>query len=124
MNLGKAPYVLNEQKEICLSLKPILPGWLFAKKEARVRFLTHQDKWKEFLLPKNSYAFNFNSGTLVVYHNPKLKDTFEGKGIKPKEILLTYTNHKTEKVLSALIPPGLTKDIREDKVERIDLYYS
>ena len=124
MNLGKNPYVMNEQKEICLSLKPVLPGWLFAEKEAKVRFLTHQDKWKEFLLPKNSYAFNLNSGTLVVYHNPKRRDTFEGKGIKPSEIYLTYTNSKTKKVLSAIIPPELTKDIRADKVERIDLYYS
>ena len=61
-----------KHKELILSLRPILPGWLF-NKEGKV-------------------TFKFLGKINVCYHNPKKTNTYGSNGVKPCEIRITKTN--------------------------------
>lgn len=113
MNIGKRPFYINEQGKLCLTFEPALPGWLFTQKETKIGKAT---------LPKNTYAFNFLAHTLVVYHNPKRRNTFGPNKCQVKEIALTYPGRRPVKInLNFIVEPHAT-DIRNGQVERIDIY--
>lgn len=121
LNAGKAPFQLDAQGKLMLSLQPALAGWLFTKKKTKVNHLTMQNEWKTAELDANTYAFNLFGRTLVIYHNPKRKDTFGQDSVRIKSITLTYPDKdKAVQLKSSAIPEPYSKDIRDRKVERID----
>jgi hypothetical protein len=56
MLTGKMPFFVIEG-QLCLTLKPILPGWFF-----------NED---------NMLSCRFLGGTTIIYHNPQRRDTFD-----------------------------------------------
>lgn len=121
MNAGARPFTLGPQNELRLEFKPVLPGWLFSKKAGTISYQGVSGQGETISLPANSYAFNFLGGILVVYHNPKRRDTYK---TKIKTIHLTYP-HLPQPValVSSAIPPPHAQDIRQKKVRRIDVYF-
>ena len=104
MNVGQDPFYLNEKHQLQFSFKPVLPGWLFTK--------------------KGSYSFNLFAATLVAYHNPARRNTFGPKGCKVKNIALTYRNQKESIRLNVnILPANHAQDLREGKIEKIDVYF-
>lgn len=124
VNAGVKPFLLDRQGKLTLEFKPILPGWLFTKKETVITCLGKNKNWLQVVLPKNTYAFNFLGSTLVVYHNPKRQDTFAKKGIRTKRISLTYCDSKKAEIDSAVISSQLARDVRDGKVARIDVFFN
>ncbi|MDP8213042.1 MAG: hypothetical protein P9X22_07135, partial [Candidatus Zapsychrus exili] len=92
------------------------------KKESILKFFDVNGKEKEIKLPKNVYAFNLLENTLVVYHNPKRKDTFGKGAAEIKEIRLKYFTKKVVTIKSQSIPEPYSKDVRNKKLEQIDVY--
>lgn len=123
MNAGQAPFVLDKKK-LNLMFKPALAGWLFTEKESSFTFCNRREDFVKVTIPKNSYAFNFLNGTLVVYHNPKRMDTFSPKA-KVKKIDLLYSGQtKAINIKNNIIGAPHAEDVREGKVDRIDVYFS
>lgn len=124
MNVGIQPFHWDNTKGLTLIFKPALAGWLFTKEDRIMSFVNKEQQTKMVRLPKNTYAFNFLSSTLVVYHNPRRKDTFGDQAPMIREISLKYTDlQKPIHLAAAVIPSQYAEDIRENKVERIDIYY-
>lgn len=120
MNTGGKPFVLVNG-ELTLQLKPILPGWLFSRKTSAITYVNASQELEKIQLPANSYAFNFLGSILVVYHNPRRRDTYKAK---IKTIHLTYPDKPQPVVLqSAVVPSPQARDIREKKVQRIDVHF-
>lgn len=111
MCMGKEPFYLDSEKKLCLEFKPILPGWLFSQK-------------KENGFPKNTFAFKFLNKTLVIYHNPKRKDTFGPKAAKIKEITLKPQDKPNVILKTSYINSPLALDVRAGKIARIDILLS
>lgn len=109
MCLGQKPFYLDKDKKLCLEFKPILPAWLFSDKE-------------EGSFPKNTFAFKFLNKTLVVYHNPKRKDTFGVSCAAVKEIVIEYLDKKRFVFKSSLLRSPYTNDVRDGKISRIDIF--
>lgn len=109
MNVGPRPFFLNEKGELRLSFSPILPAWLFTKKPQNG-------------FPKNSYAFKFLNSTLVVYHNPRMKNTAGRNSVKTRFIILRYDNGKKIEIKQDIIEWPYSQDVRDKKVKRIDIY--
>lgn len=103
MNLGIEPFFLNEHKELNLKFAPILAGWLFRKKE-------------------KTYSFNFLGKISVTYHNPKMKNTFGSKSVKPKKIIFIDRDNKPVVINSDTLPHPYAEQIRERQINRIDIY--
>ena len=109
MNMGLDPFALDAQGRLTLKFNPLLPSWLFTKKA-------------QGGLPAHTYAFKLFAKILVVYHNPKLKDTFGPKGVGAQKIILTYPSHKTVEDPGGLLGESHAKDVREGVVNRMDVF--
>ena len=120
MNAGARPFTLGPNNKLQLEFKPVLPGWLFSRKAVTINYFNALQEWETAQLPANSYAFKFLGNILVVYHNPKRRDTYKAK---IKAIHLAYPHLPQPMVLTAsLIPPPHAHDIRQKKLRRIDIY--
>jgi len=109
MNIGKTPFFLNEKDELNLRFKPFLPAWLFTKK-ARCGF------------PKDTYAFKFLGKIMVIYHNPRMKDTVGRDSVRTRFIIVRYSDGRKVEIKKDIIDWPYSQDIRDRKVERIDIY--
>jgi len=74
--------------------------------------------------PKNSFAFKFLSCALVLYHNPKKKDTFGKNAAKIQEITVEYPDKTKKTFPSCSLGSPVAEDIRQGKVARIDVILS
>jgi len=123
MNVGKNPFSVNAKGELSFTLKPALAGWLFTKGKTTVTYLDHENTFKKAELPKNCYAFNLFGSTLVVYHNPRRRNTFGAGKPVVTEIQLFYPGKKQAVIIPARSVVGQhAQDIRDRKVERIDVF--
>jgi len=111
MNAGKEPFFVNERGELNLRFRPALPSWLFTKKAQKG-------------FPKNTYAFKFLGKTIVVYHNPDMKDTVGEKPAKVSSMTLEYDDGRKIDIRQNYISQPHSCDIRDRKVKRIDIYLS
>jgi hypothetical protein len=124
MNMGDAPFGVNAKGELTFTLKPALAGSLFTKKEDVLTYKDSNDKHKKVRLPRNSYAFHLFGAILVVYHNPHRQDTFGASASAIHKIHLTYPNRKKPVVIcSSSVSGNCARDIRDRKVNRIDVFF-
>lgn len=122
MSVGPKPFSLNSRKELELCFKPALAGWLFTFQESRGTFFDRKHKKQTPIFPKNTYAFMFLGSILTVYHNPQMKNTFGKAGVSVKEIHLCYPTKKTVVINSPLIPAPYAQEIRNRRLERIEIF--
>lgn len=123
MNAGQKPFFLGPENKVCLSFQPALPGWLFTEKATRIEYTTPKGKRETLSFPKDTYAFKFLGNTLVVYHNPKRRDTFGKRRCVIKKMVLSYPQRRRPLViLGDTIPHEPARDVRDNRVERIDVF--
>jgi len=84
MCLGQEPFFLDKDNNLCIRLAPLLKKEFFTKKDTHIIF-----DGKKIKIPSNSFAFKLFSSVLVIYYNPKRKDTFS---IKVKKIVIETPN--------------------------------
>jgi hypothetical protein len=109
MSAGKEPFFVDEKGKLNLRFSPILPSRLFTKKPKNG-------------FPRNTYTFKFLGRTLVVYHNPKMKNTAGKNSVKPDSITLEYDDGRKTDIQQNTIGQPYSLDIRNRKVKRIDIY--
>ena len=52
MVAGENPFSLNDQGQLTLQLRPVLPGWLFTREERKAGFYDPRGKWTSVVIPK------------------------------------------------------------------------
>ncbi len=121
---GAEPFFIDQNKELNLSLKPILPAWLFRQKEVTCEYYNTNDNW-QVTLPAHTFAFNFLGHTLTVYHNPHRKNTYGPAEAEIEKITLEYFSRKgLITIKGQVIPAPYAEDVRENKIKRIDVYFA
>ena len=120
MFLGRKLFHLNPKNELNLTFAPILPNWLFTEEQQsfNFRFPTGEE---EVVIPKNTIAFAFLGKILVIYQNPKRKNTFGKNAVRPQKIRLT--NNSGGKILfkGDTLSAKYAKAVREGKIKRIEI---
>lgn len=124
MVAGERPFFLNDDGELALGFRPILPGWLFTKKKSKLQLQAEDRSTETLEIPENSFAFKFLGRTLVVYHNPRRKDTFGGNRARVKSHLLKYRGGRKKIIHGDVLVGKLASDVRRGKVGRIDVFLS
>jgi hypothetical protein len=124
MVAGEKPFFLSKDGELMLRLQPILPGWLFTKQAKSYSYYDKDGKIKIVMIPENAFAFKFLGRSLVVYHNPKRKNTFGEKGAKVISYQLRYRDGRKKTVRGDVLGAPLALDVREGRVGRIDVVLS
>ncbi len=123
LNAGETPFAIDQKGSLELCFKPILPGWMFTKRESVIERFDRNHVYKKMVMPKNTYAFHFLGTTLVVYHNPRRRDTFGKNKASIERILISYPDHRDPIHISGnCVPSQYALDIRNNKVNRIDVY--
>jgi hypothetical protein len=103
INAGKNPFFLNAKHELNLRFAPVLAKWMFSPKE-------------------KTYCFKFLGQTTVVYHNPKMLNTFGLNCATVKNIVLTDNDNGNTTLDSATIPDVYAKKVRDLQIKNIDIY--
>ncbi|MBF0510931.1 MAG: hypothetical protein HQL13_01240 [Candidatus Omnitrophica bacterium] len=109
MNMGHEPFRLDARGFLSLTFEPILPSWLFTRK-------ANKD------CAAHTYSFKLFAKTRVIYHNPKLGDTFGLKAVKPQKVVLTYPSSKVVEIEGGILGEAQAKEVREGLIERVDVY--
>ena len=114
MCLGNNPFFVDKKGLFCIRFSPLLKKDLFTQK-------TTSFIWKNnrITLGPHIFAFKLFSSILVVYHNPECKDTFD----LPIKKIAIKENGKIFCIESEIIISPLSYAIRENEVERIDIYF-
>lgn len=121
LTAGAKPFFLNEQGELCLEFKPVLPADFFTTRQTEVE--DYRDGKRRLLsLPAGTFTFNFLGQVLVVYYNPNRKDTFGEEAAESKKILLFQEGALRQEITGGFIPPPYAREIREGKIGRIEIY--
>lgn len=102
MMAGAEPFFVQDHK-LCLVLKPILPAWLFDK--------------------DRTVSFKFLGRTTVIYHNPKMRDTFDPQNVI-QSIILCSLNGPTLELNGEVIPAPYACQVREGWFRQIDVYFA
>ncbi len=113
MCLGREPFFVDDRSRLCLQFKPIIKKDLFTRDSSVFKMDS-----KTIKLPANTFSFKLFSSILVVYHNPKRRDTFK---TEVKRIIVE-TPQKKFTLNSKIISSPLSYAVRERKVKRIDIY--
>ncbi len=102
MMAGTRPFFLQDG-QLCLSLRPILPGWLF-----------NDD---------NTVSFKFLGRTTVTYHNPTRHDTFDPSTLARSMILQPFEGDPFE-LTGDIIPAPFAQQIRDGMAKQIDVHFA
>jgi len=122
MNVGKNPFQLDAERQLMLKFEPVLPGWMFAEERTKAKDnCLNGCQIFDVDLPERSYAFNFLGSTLVVYHNPKMKNTYGRDRVIPTKIQVKMRSGANLTFNSSIIPWPYAKQIREGQAARIDV---
>ncbi|MFC1755659.1 hypothetical protein ACFL96_20105, partial [Thermoproteota archaeon] len=114
------PFFMNEKNKLCLRFRPILSGELFTRKKHKLTI----GNAKDLAIDKNSYAFIFLGTTLVVYHNPKRRNTYGRNCVSVQKITLEDAKGRKHELDSCIINQDYASDVRSGKFCRIDLHLS
>ncbi|MFH1691320.1 MAG: hypothetical protein ABIC68_01930 [Candidatus Omnitrophota bacterium] len=121
MNIGAEPFYLGQDGDLCLRLRPALPIKLFTKKSVRRDFVDSCGCTREVALEKDSYGFLFLNKTLIVYRNPKRKNTFGQGGVAPVRIAIYDQDREVATVEGCQIASPYAAMVREGKIDRIEV---
>jgi hypothetical protein len=100
MMAGHRPFILDTKGTLMLSLKPILPGWLFTE--------------------NGTVSFKFLSDVLVTYHNPDRLDSWT---LESKSIKVVYKDGISSEFPGGPLSEGVAESVRGLSVRSIDVYY-
>ncbi len=101
MMAGKDVFTYTDG-DLGLTLKPILPGWMFDT--------------------DGKISFRFLGSTMVNYFNPDRKNTFGENNVKPVKYVLNYKDNTSLEVEGEIVNGSLAHDIRDCKVANIQVY--
>ncbi len=124
MNVGPQPFRQNGKGELTMDLQPALRGAFFTKNEETCEYYNAAGQKRKEKLPKNTYAFKLFGTTLVVYHNPRRKDTFGPDRPSVKKITVTYSGSQPITLSSTTVSPQHVQALRQQKIERLDIYFT
>ncbi len=120
MALGPRPFRVNSNGELQLSLQPALPGWLFTQEPQSV-YISKNGQKREVELPRGSFSFMFLGDILVTYHNADRRNTYGGDAARPVEWQIVDNTGSVQVVAAENISGELAINIRERKVDKIDI---
>lgn len=121
MNVGSDPFYLGQDGSLHLRFRPVLTGKFFTQSAVKTDFIDSKGCSREVACDKNTYSFLFLNKTLVVYHNPKRKNTFGLNGVSAVKTVLFSQNQEIGRVEGADLGPSYACLVREGKVDRIEI---
>jgi len=120
MTVGKQPFNLNNEKELQLNFKPILPSWMFTEKPKKIR-LFRDGYWQNVEFAANTFSFMFLGSILVTYTNPTRSNTFGNASVSPTSLTIENIIGETQTYQTGLIRGKIAEEIRSRNIRSIKI---
>ena len=120
MVLGKEPFFVKAGK-LYLKFSPLLHKSLFSRKQEKLTIGGINGKAQEAIIPANSFCFRLFSTTLVCYHNPSRRNTFD-KDARIERIEIEYKNKTKKTIAGGIISAPDSLYIRERQAQIINVF--
>ena len=124
MNMGPHPFSLDENGNEILKFSPILDSFLFTESESTIKRSIDGINFIEENLPAHTYSFHLFSKILVVYHNHQRRKTYGANCAIISRIELCYIDGKVCTIMSNIVSHQIVSDIKNMKIQRIDVIFS
>lgn len=118
---GQKPFFLDGEGKPALKFAPVLPAWLFTEKEEEASFYDAHGQLQQVVIPKDSFAFVFLGKVLVIYRNPRRKDTFGPQGVRPEKIILKQKGKPDLQLKGGVIADNYALSVRQGNIEYIEV---
>jgi hypothetical protein len=124
MVAGEKPFFIDEDGKLRLRFRPILPSWLFTRKERKCHYYDNNGEVASVEIPRNAFAFKFIGKALVVYHNQGRGNTFGKDAVQVVSYKINYGDGTQKSVSGEVLDTSLALDVREGHIDRIDVVLS
>ncbi len=114
-------FSVSEDGALRCRLQPILPAAYFTQKTT-TRVIESNAGARSITLPKNTCAFVLLGSMLVVYHNPRRRDTFGPRAVRPQRYELTLCDGVTHALHAEWLGEHYASQIRSGAITRIDVH--
>jgi hypothetical protein len=118
---GATPFRVGKSGDLEFAPEPALPKWLFTEKRSRLRYEDKERGAIEIDVPRDAFAFRLMGRCLVVYHNPKRRDTYGAGGVRPKRYRVEFRDGTVARHEGAILDGEIAPAIRDGRVFRIDV---
>ncbi|MEA3506334.1 MAG: hypothetical protein U9R36_02410, partial [Elusimicrobiota bacterium] len=123
MTSGEKPFITDESGSLTLKFNPALPAEFFTTSLKTTQlFKEGREEPEEVELPENTFSFKFLNSALVVYHNPKRKNTYGEEKAEITGYRLIFNDSSEKKIDGPVIDSPHAEQVRDKKVSRIDAY--
>jgi hypothetical protein len=119
MTAGPRPFRLSAEGALQLVLEPRLAGWLFTSRRTVRPYRDVERGRMSLTVPKNAFAFQFLGHTLVIYRNPRRKNTYGKRGARVLGYALQTRGGETLEVAGDVLGPEHAQRVRAGEVARI-----
>ncbi len=120
MAFGTNPFKIGKGKLI-FKPEPVLKGDFFTTGVEEVQIYL-AGKLEKFLIPENAFACCLFGKTLIVYHNPARKDTYDNTVIEGFRLMMDKGEVKT--INGSELDSLYAESLRDGRVKRLDIYLS
>lgn len=121
MNIGPQPFLPTEGDDVALRFAPTLPAWWFTTEEVTRPWVDAAGAEHSIRVPADAFAWLFLGKTLVTYRNPKRRDTFGKRGVRPRQIQLHDAGGQVHRWDGDTVPAPFARQVRDGYVPRIDV---
>ncbi len=121
MAFGKEPFKFKAG-ELIYAPEPNLKAEFFTAEDRIEKLQLSQKEAVEVKIPADSFAHRFLGSTLVIYHNPKRKNTFGQNGVVVAEFKLIGQSGKEYQVKGSAVKGELAEKVREGEFKEINIF--
>ncbi|MDD4734480.1 MAG: hypothetical protein PHP44_00070 [Kiritimatiellae bacterium] len=120
MTVGPTPFRQDADGSLLFAPAPTLPAWLFTEKPTD-KTLWKEERERPLSFEKNTFSFMFMGGTLITYSNPKRRDTFGAKAVKPVRFNVTTRGGVVKEFSGETLNTQTAQAIRQGDVASIEI---
>lgn len=120
MAFGKEPFK-TEAGELIYAPEPNLKAEFFTKEKRIEKLQLSTKKELKVEIAADSFAYRFLGRTLVIYHNPKRKNTFGPEGVKVAEFKLIDQAGNKYQVSGNTVKGELAQKVRKGEFKEINI---
>ncbi len=120
LSIGQRPFFLDDAGALALRLEPVLARDLFTAKTRQDVFCDIDGRERCVVTPASAYAFLFLGRTVVIYLNPKKKNTFGANGVRVVRVRLYEGEKAVFETEGNVIKAPFAGQVRDGRISRIE----
>ncbi len=120
LSIGQRPFFVDDAGELSLRMEPMLSRDLFTAKARQDICCDIDGRRRDIQTPVSAYAFLFLGRTIIMYLNPKKRDTFGKNGVRVVRIRLYEGEKVVLETEGCVVRSPFAAQVRDGRISRIE----